>query len=132
MSRKRKPISNKVRLAIWEKYNKKCAYCGCDLAPTKKEAEVLGIESLQIDHSIHVWRDRRFTEEQLNSEENLLPVCGPCNRYKKSKGLEGYRKFLLKLNERIMKTPCCFFGMKYGILSVSKWDGKFYFEKINE
>lgn len=37
-----KQIKTKIRIAVLEKCNSKCAYCGCDLT----------LESMQVDHII--------------------------------------------------------------------------------
>lgn len=129
MARKRKAISSKTKTAVYLKYGKKCAYCGCDLVMTKKESLETGIASMQVDHFI-AFRNRKYTTEELDHIDNLMPSCQKCNFYKKSKNIETYRKFLKDLHIRIENTYCVIMGKKYGIIEkINKWDGKFYFEK---
>jgi len=128
MPRKRNSIKKETKLLVFNKYNKKCAYCGCDLVMTKKESLETGIANMQIDHLI-AFRNRKYTVEELDHIDNLMPSCQKCNFYKKAKSLETYRKFLKELHTRIENTYCVYMGKKYGLIEkINKWNGIFYFE----
>ena len=45
---KHKPIPKRMRLLLYEKYNHKCAYCGCNLE--YKDMQVDHIKSLSLIH----------------------------------------------------------------------------------
>lgn len=79
---KHKPIPKKMRLSLYEKYNHKCAYCGCDLE----------YKDMQVDHIKSVYANTDFkqvmAEEEMYAVDNLLPTCRQCNFYKSSMDLE--------------------------------------------
>lgn len=130
----RKPLSKSKRLAVYKKYNGKCAYCGCELGD---------IRNMAVDHIEAVCRkSNRFTgdckfDNNKNSIENLNPACRACNQYKSSMTIEGFRLMLANmlndnpqyLFQSTTKMNCC---LNYGTVTLSKWDKIFYFEKLND
>ena len=65
------------RKEVYDKYNGKCAYCGCDIT----------LKEMQIDHLVPLYRND--SDEQLNRGKirtndmsNLMPSCLSCNHYK--------------------------------------------------
>ena len=112
MSSKRKSIPKTIRVQVWEKYNKHCAYCGRELA----------YKDMQVDHvkSIHLNGD--------NNIENLMPSCRMCNYYKGAGGIEYLRKELKQVNKRVMKPFLNRLAIQYGMMELKEWNGKFYYE----
>lgn len=121
------------RLKVYNKYSGHCSYCG-------KEIE---FKDMQIDHAEPLMRETRynydlkkleFTGKYLNPEnenfENLLPSCRRCNHYKRGTNIEGFRKIMNGLHERIRKNYICKVAEDFGIIKIEPFDGKFYFEKI--
>lgn len=123
---KRKSLSKKERESILEKYGGKCAYCGCDLE----------YKDMQVDHVKSVLSarfDPSMTDEELNSVDNLMPACRMCNFYKSASSIEGFRKKLLKtLSHTCVDSFQAKLAIKYGMIIIGQWDGKFWFEKYNE
>ena len=125
MGYKRKPIPKKTRELVWNKYGHKCAYCGCDLE----------YKDMQVDHVYSVayahWNKEK--REDLDDISNLMPSCRMCNFYKGVSDIERFRKHLL---ETLCKTAVASFqtrlAIKYGMVVVQEWDGKFWFEKFEE
>lgn len=93
---------NKInkRESIIEKFNRRCAYCGCELAYKK----------MQVDHVIplslfdtHV-SDldccpeflRHLKEGMANHFDNLFPTCGGCNNEKHDFTLGRFRDYVYK------------------------------------
>ena len=101
---------------VFAKYNGHCAYCG----------QKIEIKDMQIDHI------RPKCNGGLNSIENLNPSCRLCNHYKRSLTLEKYRELLKTLHLRIEKDYKNKVAIKYGLLKVEPFDGKFYFEKLSK
>lgn len=99
---------------MWEKCNKRCAYCGQDLA----------YKDMQVDHvrSVHCGG--------VNDIENLMPSCRMCNYYKGAGGVEFLRKELRQVNKRLTKPFLNRLAIQYGIMELKEWDGKFYYETI--
>ena len=80
-------LSKTQREQIWNKYNKHCAYCGCELE----------YKDMQVDHikpAFHNWSEK--DKEKLlpkdyagdDSIENLNPSCRACNFRKGSNNIE--------------------------------------------
>ena len=55
---KHKPIPKDVRIALYEKYNHRCAYCGCELK----------YKDMQVDHITAKYKGG------VDSELNYLPA----------------------------------------------------------
>ena len=123
---KHKPIPKKIRLSLYEKYNHKCAYCGCNLE----------YKDMQVDHIKSVYANMDFkqvmTEEEMYSADNLLPTCRQCNFYKSSMDLETFRRRLTTtLMENLQKTFQYRLALKYGLITENPKDIVFYFETLN-
>lgn len=123
---KHKAIPQKTRIALYEKYNCKCAYCGCDLE----------YKDMQIDHIKSVYANTDFkqnmTDEEMYAVDNLLPTCRQCNFYKSSMDLETFRKRLTTtLMNNLQKTFQYRLALKYGMIEEHIEPIRFYFETIN-
>lgn len=117
---KRKPIPKEVRRQVYDKYNGHCAYCGCEL----------DIKDMQIDHLHSVYRAEIEGKKEDNSIDNFMPSCRMCNFYKGTTTIEDFRKKILTFQDVYL--PDNFttrLALKYGMATLSKWDGEFYFEK---
>lgn len=124
---KHKAIPKKIRMALHEKYNHKCAYCGCDLE----------YKDVQIDHIKSVYANtdikRVMTDEEMYSEDNLLPTCRQCNFYKSSMDLEKFRENLTNtLMKNLQKTFQYRLALKYGLIEEHIEPVKFYFETLKD
>lgn len=63
-----KSIPTAMRKKLYEKYNHRCAYCGCELE----------YKDMQIDHVESVYRNndiaQTMSEKEMYDESNLLPA----------------------------------------------------------
>lgn len=118
----RKTLTPKQREAVYKKYDGHCAYCGCKLE----------YKDMQVDHVESVCKARFHKElrETLNSIDNYMPSCRPCNYYKKSASIEGFRKKLNSLHTRLRKIFIYKLAVKYGLVEEKPVEIIFYFEKI--
>ena len=116
---KRKPIPQKIRQQVYEKYNGHCAYCGCEL----------DIKDMQVDHIDAVYRAEYEGREADNTIGNYMPSCRQCNFYKGTSTIEEFRKKIPNLKRTALIAFPVRLAQKYGIIQVNEWDGKFYFEK---
>lgn len=109
------------RLEVYNKYHGHCAYCG-------KQMEY---KDMQVDHirPQREWIEFLADGIDVDNIENLNPSCRRCNHYKRANSLEGYRKLLLTLHERIRKQYLDKVAEDYGVIAINPWDGKFYYEK---
>lgn len=85
---KHKSIPTATRKKLYEKYNHRCAYCGCELE----------YKDMQIDHVESVYRNndiaQTMSEKEMYDESNLLPACRQCNFYKSTFTIEQFRQRL--------------------------------------
>ena len=119
-----------LRQKVWLKYNKHCAYCG----------RLLEYKDMQIDHifprHLIAWLDderaRKVHGFATNDFVNLMPSCRRCNHYKREQTLEGFRKLMKTLHERLINQYTIKVAMDYGIAKILPFDGKFYFESVKK
>ena len=110
-------MSKKIeRNKVYDKYNKRCGYCG----------KHLEIKEMQIDHISPKWSAK---DSSVFEFENLMPSCRRCNHYKREKNLEQFRLFMLALHERIQNDYKNKVALDYGIISIKPFNGVFFFEK---
>lgn len=69
----RKPIPKRVRLAVYEKCNHRCAYCGCELE--YKDMQVDHVEAVYLNEYNKYRFGEGLSKEELNSIDNYLPAC---------------------------------------------------------
>lgn len=113
---------NKKRQVIWDKSNGKCWYCG----------EPLG-ERWDADHFHPVIR-HPGTNKMLCPEfdviDNLVPSCKPCNNFKHSNTIEGFR---FTISEQFKNVPKNSTGMRQlmrlNLVEIEKKPVVFWFEK---
>ena len=108
------------REKVFNKYDQHCGYCG------KKFSS---IKDMQVDHIRP--RCLETTEFYIHDESNLMPSCKRCNHYKRSDGLEQFRKKMMTLHERIEKQYIDRVAIDFGIITLTPFDGIFYFEKVS-
>jgi putative glutamine amidotransferase len=125
------------REKIREKFGGLCAYTGKPLG-----------DDWQIDH-IAPRRLLRWKKNiDVEAEDNLVPCLRTVNYYKRGFGLEGFRKYIMKINERIrgmkkkdgtyrknMENRCRYverIAEAFGITDDAPFDGVFYFERHME
>lgn len=113
-------MRKELRLSVWRKYNKRCAYCG-------KEIEY---KDMQVDHYIP---QRLFDDGSVKGDKNnicnLMPSCRRCNHYKRDYLPDNFRENLKNLHERVLSEYICKVAKDYGVIKIKPFNGEFYFEK---
>lgn len=120
-----KTISKKTRVAVYEKYDGHCAYCG-------KEIEY---KDMQLDHMIPRQRERfkKYTEEEIECFENYMPSCRRCNHYKRAHSLETFRQMIEEIPKKLFRDNYIYkVGLDYGLVSAHEQKVTFYFEWLAE
>jgi 5-methylcytosine-specific restriction endonuclease McrA len=129
----RKAIPKSVREAVKQKFNYRCAYCGCK--PKR----------LQIDHIVpycfpHVLDNEILRKEyvpeflyhlrsgDINSKDNLFPACQACNNFKGANHLEDFRRALSLQPERAEKNINYKMAKRFGLIEETGKEVIFYFE----
>lgn len=108
-----------LRNRILQKYDNRCAYCGCEVT----------LQTMQIDHIV----PKCFGG--VDHELNLNPSCKHCNNYKAHSHLEIFRSHLLQMinvkHEYLFKSNTKKqVAVNLGCIEIKRWDGVFYFEKV--
>ena len=119
-------MKKEERLIVFNKYNGKCAYCGCELS-----------KSFHVDHikpAFHNWSDEDIKlhlkqDRGLNVIENYNPSCPRCNRWKSTWSIEQFRTEISKQIERLKRdSPQFRMALDYGIITETNSQVKFYYE----
>lgn len=120
-------LKKEIRIAVWEKYDKHCAYCGTDIE----------YKQMQVDHIEAHWHT--YTEEQCvkyglkkgsNEIENLNPACVRCNRWKSTMSIETFRKEIQEQLTRLKKYNNNYrMALDFGMIVEDNKPILFYFEK---
>lgn len=129
---------NKKRQIIWDKTGGKCFYCGNEL-PEK---------GWHADHFHPIVRDivpvsreksgvTSFTTgkgcayPELDTIDNLVPSCAPCNNFKHSYSIEGYRMMISEQFKNTLKNSTGLRQLdRLGLVDLIEKPVEFYFEKI--
>ena len=113
----------KERELIFNKYNGKCAYCGCEL---KKGFHVDHIEPI-----VRNWLNGTCEKPENENLENYNPSCPSCNIQKNSYNLEQFRENIKQFVNSLNKYSTQYkFAKKYGLISENEIEVKFYFETL--
>lgn len=109
-----------VRQLIYNKYNGKCAYCGCQLN-----------NKFNIDHIIPLKRNMKSIVKGENIISNYNPSCISCNCSKSTYDLETWRNELkLKVKRLNRDSSQYVISKRFGLITENEIDVTFYFEKI--
>ena len=106
----------KNRDKIYNKYDGRCAYCGCALKNSGR--------GMHVDHIGSVLRGGQDVEENYN------PSCISCNTSKSTYTLEEFRERLSEEGDRLRRDSAKFRLLeRFGIISQTKTRLEFYYEK---
>ena len=145
------------REKIYAKYNGKCAYTGKPLGDDWQIDHMFSVSDIYYQAHGHLIRsglDPKMYEKELmaavkekaNRDENLIPALRIVNQYKRSLDLEGFRERMKTFHIRLWKLPkntkvsatvkriayMNEVAEAFGITPDKPFDGKFYFEKLEE
>jgi len=111
------------RQIVFDKFDGKCAYCGCEL---QKGWHVDHIEPIVRD-----WWTNTCNKPQNEHEANYNPSCASCNIMKGSVSLEEFRRiigqFINSLNQYSTQYK---FAKRYGLVTETENKVIFYFETL--
>ena len=128
-------ISQNIRDAVYAKCAGRCAYCGSELNGKFQVDHV--ISQRNFEHRIkNQFRVPEFLKHltlvDVNHIDNLLPACASCNNYKSTHDLEGFRKELGLLIERLNKTSSIYrIAKRFGSIKEMDQPIRFYFEDLS-
>lgn len=126
------------RSELRAKFGGRCAYCGCELPEKGWHADHIEavIRELEIDRKAReqgLWRLKqtgKAYKEHLDTLDNLYPACAPCNLFKATYSIEGFRKEIALQVERARSYSVNFrTAERFGLVSKVDSPVIFYFEK---
>lgn len=149
-------MNKKDREIIFNKYDGKCAYCGCELtkgwhadhmSPVHRLRKSVGgnwvtkdtgVEPTEQDiiNGNHMVVPRKtipngFHKPHNDVLENMMPSCPSCNIYKHSADLETFRRIISNGPVGLNKQSAQYrFGKRFGLIKETGIDVKFYFETL--
>ena len=116
----RKTLSRSDRQKVYEKYDGRCAYCG----------KVIAYKDMQVDHLVPL---EGYSQKGTNDFDNLMPACRRCNHYKRANSLEGWRRMLERIPQRLERENYIYrVALDYGLIKPNPHKVKFYFEQAGE
>ena len=124
-------MTKQERQIIFDKFGGRCAYCGCALE-----------KSWHADHIKPIVRDSKYNRHkgrfiqtgkcrkpENETPENYNPACPSCNIQKNSYTVEQFRNNIKKFIQSLNKYSTQYkFAKKYGLITETNIDVKFYFE----
>ena len=118
-------MRKELREKVYQKYNKKCAYCGLDIQ----------YKEMQVDHIIPKYNfDKPHFKTDFNNPDdfrNLNPSCRSCNKFKDTYDLETFRLQIEAQIDRLRKYQSTFrLAERYGLIECKPKEVKFYFETL--
>lgn len=119
-------IKKEIRVKVWNKFNKKCAYCGHSLEYKK----------MQVDHKVPLYRNdcdfellRMKIKRGTDDENNLYPSCSRCNRWKSTYDIESFRKEIELQIERLKRDSNQFrMALDFELITETENHVRFWFE----
>ena len=111
----RKSPTKEQRKLVYQMYDGRCAYCGCELE----------FKDMQVDHFNSV-----YAYDGKNEIENYMPSCRQCNFYKSTGTVEQFRQNLKETMLRGLKKTFQYrLLVKYDLIRENDKEIKFYFEE---
>ena len=112
---KRRKLSKADRIQIYDKCNRRCAYCGCDLE----------YKDMQVDHA------KSLRCGGADEMSNMLPACRSCNHYKATLGVEKFRRYIEGIPHRLNRDSIPFaVGKRFGVVEDHQKHVVFWFEEL--
>lgn len=115
----RKVFSKVERARVFNKFDGKCAYCGCRLE----------LNRFDVDHLHPYFLSHHEPDLDPHRFENLMPACKKCNRFKHSFKLESYRTELRLQVLRLKENAKFNRALTFGQIKITESPIVFYFEK---
>ena len=120
-------IKKDIRERVWNKYQKRCAYCGTELE----------YKQMQVDHIEAHWYSG--TEEDCkrwgvtkgeHKESNFNPSCARCNRWKGTFTIEAFRNEISLQLVRLKRDSSNYrMALDYGMITEINKPIEFWFER---
>jgi uncharacterized protein (TIGR02646 family) len=119
-------VTKAIRLKVHEKYNGRCAYCGCNLPYNKMQ-----VDHIRPQRNFYLGSKADIPHYDVHDIQNLNPSCARCNKRKDTFSIEQFRIEIAAQLERLPKYNANYrLAMDYGLITESQKPVKFYFETL--
>lgn len=113
---KRRRLKPEERLAVYNKTDGHCAYCGCKIRLNK---------DMQVDHVVPL---RKSGSDVL---DNMLPACRSCNHYKDTLTVQQFRQMVERMPDTLMRDNVTYKNaVRFGLVTPTPHSVVFYFEQM--
>lgn len=124
-------MNKKDREIIFNKYNGRCAYCGCELQKGWHVDHINPIRRNDTDEHIqrmNVGRQKPLVRGE-DRMSNYNPACRQCNIWKSTYNVEQFRKEISEQVTRLNNYSANYRNAKrFGLIVETNIEIKFYFE----
>lgn len=111
------------RHSVLNKYDSKCAYCGCELS----------INSLRLDHIIPVKRGEFKATKNSELLNDFNPCCNSCNSSKGALSIKDWKKIIIsRLDNLVDSNYNLRLLVVLDIIRMTDTRILFYYEKLNQ
>jgi 5-methylcytosine-specific restriction endonuclease McrA len=126
-------MNKKERDIVYNKYDGKCAYCGCDLSKGWHVDHINPIRRNETDYGIE--RINRYRATPIIRGENVIsnynPACRQCNIWKSTYSIEQFRNEVSEQINRLNSYSANYRNAKrFGLVEEIIKPVVFYFEKV--
>jgi 5-methylcytosine-specific restriction endonuclease McrA len=120
-------IKKEQRIIIWNKFDKKCAYCGCSLEYSKMQVDhVIPLYRNDTDETLQKWGIKRG----MDNIDNYFPSCARCNHWKSTFTVEKFRDQINKQIDQLKKNSSQFrMSLDFNLIKETNNNVVFWFEK---
>ena len=120
-------IKKEIRVQVWNMFDRKCAYCGCDL----------DYNHMQVDHVKPLYRNDKVTdlvvwgvERGEDNISNYHPSCARCNRWKSTFSVDMFRKEIELQTKRLLRDSNQYrMALDFNLIQVTNEPVEFWFER---
>lgn len=108
-------MKKSLRLQVYEKYDKHCAYCG----------NFIEYEEMKVDHFIP---QKNGGTDELS---NLMPSCEICNHYKDAHNIHKFKSIMKAIHKKIEKLYIVKVAKRFGLIEIQPFK-RFFYEMDDE
>jgi len=127
-------IDKTVREKVYNKFDGRCAYCGCKILFHQMHIDHIHPQSMShfYDAEPSVKKEYGLRGDNVNHIDNLFPACRSCNNYKATFSIDVLRKELEEQPRKLRVQSIIKLCERFGIIEIKEKPIKFYFETIGE
>lgn len=139
-------MTSKKRQEILNKSGGLCWYCGCDISETKWHADhfeaivrrpvITGYEVVKREsfHGVDMSYSKPIygvsvKNPDLDTKDNLVPACAPCNIMKGKLDIDGFRRLIADQKRLLLTKPFLRNAVRFGAIKLSDDPIVFWFEE---